>query len=248
MRQLTCILGIAVCGFSSLIGCSGQNSEVPAETKQQVEAVDTESAQADKADTEQDGPTPTEPAEPAASSAKLADMSVGGNPSTISDPEENLKGDPERRYMDILESSVRVEGDRCILSVVTAEPFPDASAMTGKRFDFIWFIDIDRNRETGQSWRGNDYNVHLFLGAKGWHASFARVSEVSKRHSVSIDRAQFEKNATGNTASLSFPAEYLPAQSFDWWLWCTTTNSDWPPKTENPVTERGTFSMTDGAQ
>src|SRR3954471_22197 len=78
----------------------------------------------------------------------------GGPP--IVDPGSNLTGDTTRKFMDILETTIRAEGDYYVLDVTVAGPFPSRADMThGKRFDFMWFIDIDKNRSTGQSPLGN---------------------------------------------------------------------------------------------
>lgn len=169
----------------------------------------------------------------------------GGAPTrtVIDDPRDNLQGDVSRQFMDIVQTSLETRDSDYVFTVVTAGPLPSLEEMVGgKRVDFIWGIDIDRDTSTGQSARGNDYNIHLWLGESGWHHSFYKVSELSKNDGIEHEKRTFKITADSNEASLAFPQTYLPADSFDWWLCAMTGNApDWPPRTDNPHTVKATF-------
>lgn len=163
-------------------------------------------------------------------------------PNAVSDPEGNLYGDAGRRYLDVVRASVEEKDDRYVLAVVTAGDFPAPEEMQGKRFDFIWIIDADRRMDTGQSWRGNDYNIHLYLTEHGWGRHFFRVSAVSKAHDVRIDPTRCVLEARERRVILSFPTDYLPSNHFCWQVESTTQNArDWSPLTGNPLTPRTEF-------
>jgi len=170
--------------------------------------------------------------------------------SSVLDPPGNLVGDQKRRFMDVLATGVSEKGNGYLFSAAMAEPTPEPEAMRGgKRFDFMWLVDIDRNRETGQMGRGNDYNIHLFLDERGWHVWFLRVSPVSQKDKKPIRMADFKFNVDGKRASLWVPKDYLPGDSFDWWLQCTSMNSrDWPPTTANPTTGRKAFGLVSNGE
>jgi hypothetical protein len=167
----------------------------------------------------------------------------GGPP--IIDSASNLTGDTTRKFMDILETTIRAEGDYYVLDVVTAAAFPSPADMThGKRFDFMWFIDIDRNRTTGQSAAGNDYNVHLFLTEAGWDTAWYKVSSISENDGIAISRDDFRIRIAGSRANLIFPKRYLPRTSFELWALCNNRNApSWTPVTENPPTKRASFTF-----
>ena len=167
----------------------------------------------------------------------------GGPP--IVDPASNLTGDTTRKFMDILETSIRTEGDYYVLDVLTAGPFPAATDMKGgKRFDFIWFVDIDKNRSTGQTPLGNDYNIHLLLDETGWGARWYKVSPVSEKDGIEIHPDDFRIRVAGARANMIFSKRYLPRETFEMWATCTTANAkDWGPLTENPLTPRASFTF-----
>ncbi|MGO9204398.1 MAG: BACON domain-containing protein [Limisphaerales bacterium] len=163
----------------------------------------------------------------------------------IPDPEGNLIGDTNRTFMDIVATTLRLEGTNFTLDVQMAAPFPTAAEMAGgKRFDVIWFIDIDRNRSTGQSPLGNDYNIQLFLDETGWHHYWFKVDSVSQADGiVNLDSA-FTIGVLGDRATLTFPRTYLPSHSFEVWATCFTGNApSWTPFTQNPNTARAVFNF-----
>lgn len=168
---------------------------------------------------------------------------VNADPRIIVDPASNLVGDSARAFMDILETTIKADGDNYVLDVLSAAPFPSSAQMAGgKRFDFIWFIDIDKDRGTGQSDRGNDYNIHLFLTETGWDVAWYKVSPVSEKDGVAIQYDQFQRRVDGRRASLVFPKRYLPGKSFEVWVSCFSGNAkDWLPHNENPPTPRAVF-------
>ena len=163
----------------------------------------------------------------------------------IVDPPGNLSGDRTRTYMDILQTTIWPDGEYCVLEVETAGPLPRPWEMRGgKRLDFIWFIDIDKSRSTGQTAAGNDYNIHLFLDESGWHTSWMKVSDLSKGDAITINPDDIHFLVGGPRARLIFPRSYLPSSSFEMWATCTSTNSEnWPPLTVNPHTKRMGFSF-----
>ena len=170
--------------------------------------------------------------------------SIRRSQSTISDPKSNLYGDQTRTFLDILESNLTLTGNTYTFDVVMAGAFPLPITMPKRRLDIIWFVDIDRNKSTGQSSSGNDYNIHLFLDEHGWHSSWYKVSNKSKNDGIKIVRDDLKISIKGNNASLSFPKSYLPSKSFDWWLNSGTGNAPkWLPRTGNPHTERATFIL-----
>ena len=173
----------------------------------------------------------------------MAVPASGGPP--IVDAPSNLKGDTTRKFMDILETTIRAEGDYYVLDVLVAGPFPArADMMNGKRFDFMWFIDIDKNRSTGQTPLGNDYNIHLFLTEAGWETAWYKVSPVSENDGIEISRDEFRIRVAGARANLIFPKRYLPGTSFEMWALCNNRNAqNWPPVTENPPTARASFAF-----
>ncbi len=161
----------------------------------------------------------------------------------VSDPAGNLSGDPNRGFMDIVETSLWDGDTEFTLEVRMAAPFPTAREMAGgKRFDVIWFVDIDRNRATGQSANGNDYNIHLVLDEAWWHYEWYKVSPVSQADGIRILPSAFSIDEVGDRARLTFPKAYLPSQSFEIWAICFSANApSWTPLTQNPPTLRKVY-------
>jgi serine/threonine protein kinase len=169
--------------------------------------------------------------------------------STVVDAEGNLIGDKSLRFMDIVESSIHEENGQYVLSVVTAAPFPAPAEMAAdRRVDFIWLIDIDRSRATGQKVWGNDYNVHLYLNNSGWRAAYFRTSKVARQTKTRPALGDFRAQVEGNRATLRFPKHYLASDSFDWCVSSMDGNSrDWLPRTRNPDTRRTAYTLPQGA-
>jgi hypothetical protein len=163
----------------------------------------------------------------------------------ISDPVGNLTGDTNRTYMDIVAVTMRTENTNYVLDVQMAGAFPTAGDMAGgKRFDVIWFVDIDRNRATGQGTDGNDYNIHIFLDETGWHYYWLKVSSVSQTDGIVNLASAFTITVVGDRATLTFPRIYLPSNSFEMWAYCFSGNaSSWTPYTQNPNTARAVFDF-----
>lgn len=166
--------------------------------------------------------------------------------STVTDPEGNLVGDRERGSIDIIEATVELRNERYCFTVTTAKPFPKREDLTGgKRLDFIWFIDIDRNKATSAfaDGAGQDYHVHLFFQESGWGANWLKGDDVARQDGIQIQYNKFDFSAEDRRAGMSFPARYLPSKEFDWWIAATTRNStNWLPITEHPATTHATFS------
>jgi hypothetical protein len=163
--------------------------------------------------------------------------------SAILDPPSNLQGDQARTFLDIVESDLILKDDFYTFTVIMSSPFPSILNMKDRRIDIIWFVDIDRNKRTGQSHMGNDYNIHIYLSENGWRSSWYKVTEKSRNDGIQVETKDFRINVKGNRASLSFPKFYLPSNSFDWWVYAGTGNSpNWIPIAENPHTERATFN------
>lgn len=163
----------------------------------------------------------------------------------ILDPSGNLSGDTNRTFMDIVATTIRMDGTNFTLDVQMATPFPTAAQMAGgKRFDVIWFVDIDRNRSTGQSADGNDYNIHVFLDETGWHYWWFKVSNVSQADGIVNSDSAFKISVSGDRAMLTFPQIYLPSRSFEMWATCLSGNApSWTPYTQNPNTARAVFDF-----
>jgi len=163
--------------------------------------------------------------------------------SEVDDPAGNLVGDASRRLMDIVRASVAKRGDRYEFTVQVAEPFPTVEQFgENKRVDFILHVDIDRNRQTGQTREGNDYNIHITLcGRRGWYGFFQIASAVAESFPP-MNFRDVQVRVDGATATLSFPMHYLPSPTFDWYAGSMSDNSpDWLPKTRHPSTARATF-------
>jgi hypothetical protein len=112
-------------------------------------------------------------------------------------------------------------------------------------FTFVWFVDIDRNRATGQNRSGNDYNIHLWCSNKSaWHPSWFKTSDASKQDGIKVDLKKIIIHVKDNTATLIFPKYYLPSDQFDWWVNTGTNPNEGPSAARNPPTQRGTFKRS----
>jgi len=102
--------------------------------------------------------------------------------STLTDPRGNLQGNARKGYLDSVGASAREEGANCVFTVTMAEALPNPNQLADEDFcTIVWFVDIDRNRATGQSARGNDYNIHLWCSNKrGWYPGWYKTSDVGK--------------------------------------------------------------------
>jgi len=164
-------------------------------------------------------------------------------------PEENFYyGDGTRGFMDIVAFTVLEEGDNYACTVQVSAPFPSQAVMESKRFDFIFFIDADRNQGTGQGPDGNDYNIHFFLDENGWGTWWGKVTPASENDGITIDYNLFQFRVSGDKATLVFPKYFLPAESFEMWMTCHNGLAQgfgipWTPFTENPYTPRGVFDF-----
>ncbi len=229
------VIGLAV------VGCSSSENGQPEEAGTDVTEA---SAQADGARTELANPADTGTDESA--SQVGADNTTPQAPhgtASIIDPASNLTGDTTREFMDILEVTVKSDEDHFVFEMLTAAPFPDPSEMTdGKRFDLIWFVDIDQNRSTGQGDGGNDYNIHLFLKESGWEVAWHKVSSIAENDGISIQPDEFKIDVDGRRASFTFPKRYFPSDSFEIWASGFTGNA-WPSRTDQPQTARAVFDF-----
>ncbi|NUM52418.1 MAG: hypothetical protein HUU46_02120 [Candidatus Hydrogenedentes bacterium] len=161
-------------------------------------------------------------------------------PNGVTDIRGNLIGDHTRTYMDIVQAAVRAEGTDFAFSVETVSRMPSPAEFAGgKRVDFIWFVDADRNTKTGQNETGNDYNIHLYMDAAGWNIMVIPVSELASAHGNLPRADSCRYTIDGTTLTVYVPQRTFPDAHFDWWAWSMTGNApDWPPYTENPVTKR----------
>ena len=138
-----------------------------------------------------------------------------------------------------LKASVKIEGDRYVFQIVADRVFPDPAQLTGGgRIDFIWSVDADMNRNTGQSQRGNDYNLYLTLSEYEWIADIYAVSPIALEKEVQDRYAEIQYQVNGQQAEISFPVSFFPQNSFTWWLEVTSTNSSmgWQDILKYPVT------------
>ena len=167
-------------------------------------------------------------------------ITVNNVPNGVPDARKNLAGDRTRTYMDIVEASVHLEGDAIAFSVKAASRMPEPRDLGGgKRVDFIWLVDADRNTTTGENKDGNDYNLHLFMDETGWHTAVHAVSELSRAigNTPAQDACKYRIDDT--TLTLLVPQRSFPDVFFDWWAMSTTVNApEWTPVTENPATKR----------
>jgi hypothetical protein len=165
------------------------------------------------------------------------------NVSEIIDPKGNLEGNTQKAYLDIVKASVYQEGENCIFTVTVADDFPAPKQLgNDDAFTFIWFVDIDRNRATGQGKTGNDYNLHLGCSNKNaWFKGWIKTTDASKQDGITIDRKEIIIRIKDNTAALIFPKNYLPSDQFDWWVntWTRPTKGSFAAR--RPLTHRGAF-------
>jgi hypothetical protein len=166
--------------------------------------------------------------------------------SEIIDPKGNLRGNTQKAYLDIVKASVYEEGENCVFTATMAENFPAPKQLgIDDGFTFIWFVDIDRNRTTGQNRSGNDYNIHLWCSIqRGWHPSWFKTSDASKQDEIKVDLREIIVHVKDNTASLIFPKHYLPSDQFDWWVITGTNLNKGPSAASNTPTQRGTFKRS----
>jgi hypothetical protein len=178
--------------------------------------------------------------------SRAEELSSATNVSEITDPKGNLMGNTQKAYLDIVKASVYEEGENCVFSVTTAEDFPAPKQLgNDDGFTFVWFVDIDRNRATGQNRSGNDYNIHLWCSNKSaWHPSWFKTSDASKQDGIKVDLKKIIIHVKDNTATLIFPKYYLPSDQFDWWVNTGTNPNEGPSAARNPPTQRGTFKRS----
>ncbi|MDZ4861304.1 MAG: hypothetical protein SGI88_20215 [Candidatus Hydrogenedentes bacterium] len=169
---------------------------------------------------------------------------------SIPDARNNLSGDNTRAYLDIVQATVHQEGDFFAFSVRTASPIPIAQDMSpGKRLDFIWFVDADKNQTTGQSEAGDDFNLHLWLDGAGWHPVIFAVSDIATGRSATLSPAAPRFRVEGDAATLLVHVSTFAEAEFEWWASSTTKHAPaWLPLTENPATRRAsTETLRSGA-
>jgi len=168
------------------------------------------------------------------------------NISEIIDPKGNLQGNTQKAYLDIVKASVYEEGKNCVFTLTMADDFPAPKQLgNDDTFTLIWFVDIDRNRATGQGRSGNDYNIHLWCSNKrAWHTSWFKTTEASKQDGITIDREKIIIHIKDNAATLIFPRNYLPSDQIDWWVNSGTRPNKGSSAASNPQTQRGTFRMS----
>ena len=171
----------------------------------------------------------------------LGCMSLDAPVLSVSDAPGNLSGDATLEYLDIVEARVHREGDLFAFTVSTAAPLPSAQDMAGKRIDFIWSVDADKNLTTGEADNdaGNDFNLHLWLDNAGWHPVIYAVSDVALGRMAPRNPRQPQFRVEGTTLSLLVPASIFPEAEFEWWARSTTEHAPaWEPVTGNPPTRR----------
>jgi hypothetical protein len=116
-------------------------------------------------------------------------------------------------------SSIRMEGNRLYFEATADRSLPQPSDLAGGgRIDFIWFVDADKNRNTGQNHRGNDYNIHLFVDEREWGIEVYTVSEIALKDEVKKNFPLAEYYVKGRCALISLPISFFPSRSFRWWL------------------------------
>lgn len=138
-----------------------------------------------------------------------------------------------------LEASVKIDGDRYVFQIAADRVLPDPAQLAGgARVDFIWSVDADMNRNTGQTQQGNDYNINLTLTENGWFTDIYAVSPIALDKEVQDRYAEIQYQVNGQQAEISFPVSFFPQNSFTWWLEVTSTNSSmgWQDILKYPIT------------
>jgi hypothetical protein len=122
--------------------------------------------------------------------------------------------------------SVTLKDGRYVFGATADRPLPTPAELKGGgKIDFIWFVDADEKTETGQSQRGNDYNIHLYLNENGWGTKIYSVSEVALEDIVNERSSEVSYYIENNYAEISFPASFLPEKAFIYWLNVSSVNS-----------------------
>ena len=165
--------------------------------------------------------------------------------SSLSDPRGNLQGNPNNAYLDIVQASVRSQGNSYVFSVTMAGDFLSPNQLQPQdAFTIIWFVDSDRNEATGQTKRGNDYNIHLTASKqRGWTKEWYKVTKASRKDGISINFQELAVSVNGNTATLTIPKNYLPTQEFDWYVNAQTRPFTGSHASRNPPSSTATFRM-----
>lgn len=135
-------------------------------------------------------------------------------------------------------SKIFIQNNRYILQVTADRILPEPKQLKGGgKIDFIWFIDADMNKNTGQSHHGNDYNIHLTIDEFGWSAYVFPVSHVALTNIVQINSDKIKYSVDGLSAEISFPTMFLPQKNFSWWMVAVSHNSssEWEKKLPFPV-------------
>jgi hypothetical protein len=143
---------------------------------------------------------------------------------TVSIPYEMILTSPT-----VLRASVEMSDDGYfVLSVNADRVLPQPEELSdGGRIDFIWFVDVDTNRETGQFASGNDFNIHVVITESGWSteifpvSSAAIASEEERRAFEDIEVEIFEISF-----KLSVPESvFFNDPNFRWWLEASGKNA-----------------------
>jgi hypothetical protein len=161
------------------------------------------------------GATPTE--EPPYVSVHSVPTSTVSIPtSTVSIPYAMLLTTPT-----VLRVSAEMVDDYYVLTVNADRVLPEPEELSdGGRIDFVWFVDVDNNKETGQTSRGNDFNIHAYINEFGWATQVFPVS--SSAIATEEDRRAFEDvevDVFDTSFKLSVPASVLfHVTTFNWSL------------------------------
>ncbi len=125
-----------------------------------------------------------------------------------------------------LTSNIFFQNNRYVLKVTADRVLPEPKEFKGGgKNDFIWSIDADMNKGTGQSLWGNDYNIHLTIDEFGWSASVFPVSPVALSQIVQANYDEIKYSVDKLSAEISFPANFLPNKNFTWWMTAVSHNS-----------------------
>ncbi len=156
---------------------------------------------------------------------------LANDPKVLKDAADDIRGDLERKYLDLSKASMNIDARYYELVVETNSILPEKRQMRGgKQIDFILFVDADCKKETGQLASGNDYNVHATLSEEGWKGKWYKVSKFAKQDSIRVKNKEIEATSEGDKVTLRFPRKYLPSETFEWWIQTTTVNApDWEP-------------------